>query len=81
MYINVLASTFMAYRRKLIDRDLYESHMKSFFLHFIGNASDLEEAIALEGYDQPFIKECRRFIELGRTYRSARQARAAASGS
>lgn len=69
MYINVLASTYNAYYRRLISKKIFESHMKSFFFYYRGSLPALREAILVEGYDEGFMNECKRWIELAEHHR------------
>lgn len=70
MYVNVLATTYNAFKRGLISPAIYEAHMRSFFFFYKASFRALEEAIAHEGYDAHFTNECKAWIERGKAHQA-----------
>jgi hypothetical protein len=66
MFLNILGAAFVGWKNGAIDHDVYDGHMRYFFLNYKGRPDYLIRLVEAGGYIPDFKAECMRYMALAR---------------
>ena len=64
MFLNNLATSFIAWKNNVLDFDAYDGHMTYFFSSYKGDHAYLMRLIEVAHFHSEFVRECRRRLEV-----------------